>query len=112
MQECLSYFGELTESQQLQAAGMFKHRVNKDVKNPSALLTRLAANVQNASKISGLKHPTPSANYIPAKPGSYLNAQRFSDTLFLYNLSAVGTSTLYVHQTVTLSCLHLTTICF
>ncbi|CAL5228192.1 g11277 [Coccomyxa viridis] len=87
-QECLSYFGELTESQQLQAAGMFKHRVNKDVKNPSALLTRLAANVQNASKISGLKHPTPSANYIPAKPGSYLNAQRFSDTLFLYNLSA------------------------
>ena len=92
MQECLSYFGELTESQQLQAAAMFQYRVNRDVKNPSSLLTRLIAKVQSASRGSGLKRPTPTAKspYMPGRPGTCLNAQRFSDTLFLYNLSAVG----------------------
>ena len=90
MQECLTYFGELTESEKLQAAGMFKHRVNKDVKNPSALLVRLAANVQSASKSSSLKLSGKSP-YMPGKPKTCLSAQRFSDTLFLYNLSPVST---------------------
>ena len=90
MQGCLSYFGELTEAQQLQAAYMFKYRINKDIKHPSALLTSVAASVQSASKSSGLKRPTPSATnpYMPGKPKNSVLAQTFS--LFLDDLSPVS----------------------
>ena len=97
LQECLEYFEMLTEAEQLEVAHMLKHRLNPDTRDPSGVLIRLIATVRNARRSSGLQRPMQSSNF-PARPSftpnRVLKAQRFSDTLFLYNLPPVGASAL------------------
>ena len=47
MQKCLNFFGELTEAQQVAAARIFGKRLNSTTRNPSAILTSIAADVQS-----------------------------------------------------------------
>ena len=56
MQNCLTFFGQLTEAQQLQAANELKQRLTPAIRNPSAFLTKIIADVLSGS-ITG--RPTP-----------------------------------------------------
>lgn len=47
MQKCLSFFGELTEAQQVAAARIFRKRLNSSIRNPTAIMTCIAADVQS-----------------------------------------------------------------
>ncbi|CAL5228198.1 g11283 [Coccomyxa viridis] len=53
---CLTFFGQLTEAQQLQAANELKQRLTPAIRNPSAFLTKIIADVLSGS-ITG--RPTP-----------------------------------------------------
>ncbi len=96
LQECLEYFEELAEAQQLEVARLFKCRLNANTKDPCGVLNRLIATAQCASRSSGLQRPTPSSKRpgLPATRNRVLNGQRLSDTFFLYNLPPVGANPL------------------
>ena len=95
VQDSLSYFEQLTEAQQLQAAKELKRRLTPSTRNPSALLTSIVADVQSSSSHS---RPTPTAPPqsppAPATSAGRLSMQRFTiEALFLDNLSPVGSCT-------------------
>ena len=93
MQKCLTYFGKLTDAQQLQAASQLQRRITPAIRNPSAFLTKIIATVESTSSISGTTSAISPAKSpsTPARPKSRLNAHHISGPLILDNLSPVGT---------------------
>ena len=96
MQECLSFFGELTEAQQRQAVSEMKRRITPSIRNPSAFFTMIMGEVENGSKDTSslaLSRSAAKSPPVPAASEGRLTMQRLiSDAVFLDDLLPVGSS--------------------
>ena len=107
MQECLTYFGQLTEAQQLQAVSEFERRLTPGNRNLSAFLVTIMGEVESGSSNTSSLAPTRSAAASPPVPATSkgrLNMQRLiADALFLDDLLPVRSSCCFLYQDVKLT---------